>query len=46
MRGNFTYSKNTVLEVDEVFSVYPYRMQKGYRVGQVMDTLLRAVQRL
>lgn len=36
MRGNFTYSKNTVLEVDEVFSVYPYRMQKGYRVGQVM----------
>ena len=36
MRGNFTYSKNKVLEADEYFSTYPYRMQKGYRVGQVM----------
>lgn len=34
LRGNFTYSKNTVLEADENYSVYPYRMQRGYRVSQ------------
>lgn len=36
LRGNFTYSKNTVLEADENYSVYPYRMQRGYRVSQNM----------
>ena len=34
LRGNFTYSKNTILERDEENNVYPYLMQKGYRVDQ------------
>lgn len=34
IRGNMTYSKNEVLERDEENSVYPYQMQKGYRVDQ------------
>lgn len=34
VRGNMTYSKNEVLERDEENSVYPYQMDKGYRVGQ------------
>ncbi len=33
-RGNMTYSKNEVLERDEENNVYPYQMEKGYRVGQ------------
>ncbi|WP_372648317.1 SusC/RagA family TonB-linked outer membrane protein [Draconibacterium sp.] len=33
-RGNFTYSKNEILERDEENSVYPYQMEKGYRVEQ------------
>lgn len=35
-RGNFTYSKNTILEYDEVNSVYPYRQQAGRRVNQAV----------
>ncbi|MCD2421467.1 TonB-dependent receptor [Niabella pedocola] len=34
LRGNITYSKNEILERDEQQSVYPYQMQKGYRVNQ------------
>ena len=34
VRGNLTYSKSTILEYDEENSVYPYQMQRGYRVGQ------------
>lgn len=34
LRGNITLSKNEVLERDEEESVYPYQMQKGYRVDQ------------
>lgn len=34
VRGNITYSKNTVLEKDEENNVYPYQMEKGYRVNQ------------
>lgn len=34
VRGNFTYSKNEILEKDEENSVYPYQMQRGYRVNQ------------
>lgn len=34
LRGNITYSKNEVLDRDEEESVYPYQMQKGYRVDQ------------
>lgn len=34
MRGNMTYSKNEVLERDEENNVYPYQMERGYRVGQ------------
>ncbi len=35
VRGNITYSKNEILDRDEERSVYPYQMQKGYRVGQL-----------
>lgn len=34
LRGNITYSKNEILDRDEEESVYPYQMQKGYRVNQ------------
>lgn len=34
LRGNITYSKNEILDRDEEQSVYPYQMQKGYRVDQ------------
>lgn len=34
VRGNFTYSKNEILEKDEENSVYPYQMKRGYRVNQ------------
>jgi TonB-linked SusC/RagA family outer membrane protein len=34
VRGNLTYSRNEVLERDEENNVYPYQMQKGYRVDQ------------
>ena len=35
-RGNFTYSKNKILEYDEVNSIYPYRQQAGRRVDQAV----------
>lgn len=35
MRGNWTYSKNKIIDIDEENSVYPYQMQKGRRVDQV-----------
>ena len=34
VRGNFTYSKNEILEYDEVNSLYPYKLKTGQRVGQ------------
>jgi len=34
VRGNMTYSKNTVLEKDESYNVYPYQYEAGQRVGQ------------
>lgn len=34
VRGNITYSKNTILERDEENNVYPYQMDKDYRVNQ------------
>ncbi|MFT3902883.1 MAG: TonB-dependent receptor [Niabella sp.] len=34
LRGNITYSKNKILERDEEQSVYPYQLDKGYRVDQ------------
>lgn len=34
LRGNFTYSKNEILEYDEEFSNYPYKNQIGFRVDQ------------
>jgi TonB-linked SusC/RagA family outer membrane protein len=34
IRGNITYTKNEILERDEVWQVYPYLYQKGYRVDQ------------
>ena len=34
VRGNLTYSKNTILDYDVENSVYPYQYQTGYRIGQ------------
>lgn len=34
VRGNMTYSKNEVLDRDEENNVYPYQMERGYRVDQ------------
>ena len=34
VRGNLTYSKNTVLDYDVENSTYPYQFQTGYRIGQ------------
>ena len=34
VRGNITYSKNTILERDEENNVYTYQYGKGYRVNQ------------
>ena len=34
VRGNITYSKNEILDRDEENNVYPYQMEKGYRVDQ------------
>ena len=35
VRGNFTYSKNTIEDYDIENNVYPYQYQTGYRVDQV-----------
>ncbi len=34
VRGNITYSKNEIQERDEENNVYPYQMDRGYRVDQ------------
>jgi len=34
LRGNMTYSKNTILERDEESRFYTYMMEKGHRVNQ------------
>jgi len=34
LRGNFTYSKNKILEYDEQYSHYDYSRQAGFRVDQ------------
>ena len=34
VRGNITDSKNTILEKDEENNVYPYQMERDYRVNQ------------
>ena len=35
LRGNMTYSKNTILDYDVENNVYPYQYQTGYRINQV-----------
>lgn len=35
VRGNLTYSKNTIEDYDVENNVYPYQYQTGYRVDQV-----------
>lgn len=35
VRGNLTYSKNTILNYDVENNVYPYQYQTGYRVNQL-----------
>ena len=39
LRGNFTYSKNKILEADEQNNVYGYRKRAGYRVDQAMGLI-------
>lgn len=34
IRSNMTYSKNEILQKDEENNVYPYQMERGYRVDQ------------
>lgn len=34
LRGNITYSKNTIIDRDEENAYYKYQLQKGYRVNQ------------
>ena len=34
VRGNFTYSKNEILEADEMVNRYPYLRRTGFRVDQ------------
>ena len=34
VRGNITYSQNTILEKDEENNVYPYQMERDYHVNQ------------
>ncbi|MBQ1252873.1 MAG: TonB-dependent receptor, partial [Alistipes sp.] len=34
LRGNITYSKNTIVERDEENAYYKYQLQRGYRVNQ------------
>ena len=34
VRGNITYSKNTILKADEPYSNYPYTQETGFRVNQ------------
>ena len=36
LRGNFTWSQNEILEYDEQYTNYPYRLKKGYSVNQPM----------
>ena len=33
-RGNFTYSKNKIIERDEVNTIYTYRLEEGHRINQ------------
>ena len=35
VRGNLTYSKNTILDYDIENVTYPYQLHTGYRVGQI-----------
>ena len=35
IRGNFTYSKNKILDYDVENNVYPYQYNTGYRIGQI-----------
>ncbi len=35
LRGNMTYSRNTILNYDVENNVYPYQYQTGYRVDQL-----------
>ncbi|WP_293308777.1 SusC/RagA family TonB-linked outer membrane protein [Pedobacter sp. UBA5917] len=34
LRGNFTYSKNEIIERDEENTIYTYKLQEGHRVNQ------------
>lgn len=34
VRGNLTYNKNEILEQDEEYNYYKYKMKKGYQVDQ------------
>ncbi len=34
LRGNFTFTKNEILEYDEEANAYPYKMTQGFRLNQ------------
>lgn len=40
VRGNMTFSENKVRERDEENNVYPYQMEKGYRVNQAKGLIV------
>lgn len=43
VRGNITYSQNTILEKDEENNVYPYQMERDYRVNQAKGLIALAL---
>jgi len=38
-RGNITYSKNEITQIDEEYNVYAYQNRKGYRVDQAVGLI-------
>ena len=43
LRGNITYSKNTILDRDEENAYYKYQLQKGYRVNQARGLIAQGM---
>ena len=39
LRANMTISKNEIVERDEQYNIYEYRLQKGHRVNQAMGLI-------
>lgn len=43
LRGNITYSKNTIIDRDEENAYYKYQLQKGYRVNQARGLIAQGM---